>query len=250
MESTYGSTDSSKIPPLKSESQRLATSINKTVNKGGSVLIPVFSLGKMQEMLGLISRLTSTGKIPDLNIYTGGIGTKINRIYDYNRYVVKRTETEFLLNDIPQRNLFEVDDPSEFFRNPSIVLASSGMMMPGTASFRLAGHWIKQKDSAIFIVGYMDPETPGYLFSVSQKGDKINFNGNMEIINCDILRFRFPSHARREGLIEIANKLKPENIILIHGEEESIKWVGSELIKADNKRKVFIAVTRKEIILE
>lgn len=249
LETTYGSTHSVLIPPLEKEAERLAKSINKSVNKGGSILIPVFSLGKMQEMLALLSLLILKGKIPDIDIYTGGIGTKINRIYDYNRYVVKRNDAEFVLSDILQKSIYDIDDPADFFRQPCVVLASSGMMMPGTTSYKLAHHWIKQKDSVIFLVGYMDPQTPGYVFSVSKKGDKINIFGTDEEIKCEIIKFRFPSHSRREGLLSIAEKIKPETIILVHGEEESIKWVGSELLKRNNNRKVFAAEPGKEIFL-
>lgn len=249
-ETTYGSTDSSLLPPLKSEIQRLAKSINNVINRGGSVLIPVFSLGKLQELSAIIAQLISDGRIPDIDVYSGGIGTKISRIYDYNRYVIRSVDPEFVLSDIPQKNLFEVGDPLDFFRHPCIVLATSGMMMPGTLSYKLARHWIKQKNSAVFLVGYMDPQTPGCIFSLSKKGDRINLYGTEEIINCDIIKFRFPSHARREGLLNIAGKLKPEKIILVHGDEESIKWVGSEILKIDKNRKVFAAVSGKHINLD
>ncbi|QQS36210.1 MAG: MBL fold metallo-hydrolase [Ignavibacteriales bacterium] len=248
-ETTYGSTDSTLVPTLKTESQKFAKAINRIANDGGSILIPVFSLGKMQEMSALCHQLIISGTIPDIDIYTGGIGNKISKVYDYNRFTTRRNDTELILNNIPQKNLFEVDDPMTFFKQPCIVLASSGMMMPGTASYRLARHWVKQKKSAIVVVGYMDSLTPGYVITNSRQGDVINLFGNDEIIKCEILKFRFPSHARREGLLKIADRLKPEKIILVHGEEDSIKWVGAELLKKDKGRKVYSAEAGKEINL-
>lgn len=248
-ETTYGSTDSYFLSPLKNESQKFAKSVNKIVNDGGSILIPVFSLGKMQEMLALCNRLILSGAIPDIDIFTGGIANRISKVYDYNRYTTRRNDSELVLNNIPQKNLFEVEDPMTFFKQPCIVLASSGMMMPGTASFRLARHWVKQKKSAIVVVGYMDSLTPGYVIANSRQGDVINLFGNDEEIKCEIIKFRFPSHARREGLLMIADKLKPGKIILVHGEEDSIKWMGSEILKKDKSRKVYSAEVGKEINL-
>lgn len=53
-ETTYGATDSSVINNWNIEVERFASSINKVINNGGSVLIPVFALGKLQEILAII----------------------------------------------------------------------------------------------------------------------------------------------------------------------------------------------------
>ena len=82
------------------------------------------------------------GTLTQTDIYTGGIGPKINRVYDYNRYTVNMIDKEFELNIIPQKNLYEITNFEEFFKTPCIVLASSGMVLEGTASYNLAKHWI------------------------------------------------------------------------------------------------------------
>ena len=95
LETTYGATDSDLLLDWNSESLRLAKEANKILNKGGSILVPVFSLGKMQEMLGTIWQLMVKRKLTTVDIYTGGLGTKINRAYDYNRFVVDRIDNGF-----------------------------------------------------------------------------------------------------------------------------------------------------------
>ena len=251
-ECTYGSTDSKNLYSWENESLRFAESANKILNKGGSILIPVFSLGKAQEILAMIHKLIVKGKLAGTNIYTGGLSVKISRIYDYNRYVVNRIDSELELKSIPQKNLYEIERPLDFFKDPCIVLASSGMMVERTASFNLAKAWITQKDSAIFIVGYMDPDTPGYKAANSHKGGKIKFTEYDEErdVKCDIKKFRFSAHAKREGLVSIVKKLKPENVILVHGEKPSIDWIGSSILKDMKSTKVFAAETGKEILFE
>ena len=54
LESTYGATDSDLFLNWNSESFRFVKEANNILNNGGSILIPVFSLGKMQEMLATI----------------------------------------------------------------------------------------------------------------------------------------------------------------------------------------------------
>lgn len=249
LETTYGATDSDLLLDWNSESMRFAKEANNILNNGGSILIPVFSLGKMQEMLATIWLLMQKRKLTTVDIYTGGLGTKINRVYDYNRFVVKRVDEEFALNAIPQKDYYEIANVEEFFKHPCIVLASSGMLIKGTSSFTFTKHWIKQKDSAIITVGYMDTKTPGYLIANSERGDKIQLTNYDELteVNCAIKNFKFSAHARREDLLKIVDKLKPDNVILTHGDEDDLDWMGSSILKKYKDTKVQIAKVGKEI---
>ncbi|MBK7631781.1 MAG: MBL fold metallo-hydrolase [Ignavibacteriales bacterium] len=251
LETTYGATDSDLLLNWSAESLRFAKEANNVLNNGGSVLIPVFSLGKMQEMLATIWLLMQKHKLTTVDIYTGGLGTKINRAYDYNRFTVRRVNEDFELNSIPQKDYYEIFNPEEFFKHPCIVLASSGMMIQGTSSFTFAKRWLKQKDSAIFSVGYMAEDTPGFSIANSEHGDKIQFTSSDEPIevNCTIKNFKFSAHARREELLKIVDKLKPDNVILTHGDEDALDWIGSAILKQYKNIKVQIAEVGKEIKL-
>ncbi len=253
LESTYGSTDSLLVPEWDKETIRLATEANKIFNKGGSILIPAFSLGKTQEILATIWNLIVKRKIPAVDIYTGGTAVKISRVYDYNRYVVNMSDKNFEILSIPQKNLYEVENINDFFKNVSIVIASSGMMIEGTASYNLGLKWLTQPESAIISVGYMDEGTPGFKFTNAKKGDVLRFDGYKdELVRCAVKKFRFPSHARREQLLEIVKILDPEIIILVHGKPASIDWIGNKILKENNgrkNRKVFSAEPGKEIII-
>jgi Cft2 family RNA processing exonuclease len=249
LECTYGATDSSSILGWSKEAERFASEANKILNKGGSILIPVFALGKMQEVLSTIWKLIERNKLTRTDIFTGGIGTKINKLYDANRYLVKMVDTDFLLRAIPLKNINQIADPEELFKYPCIVVVSSGMMIEGTASFNLAKTWLKKKDSAIFVVGYMDENTPGYKISKAPRGEKIKLTefSEEQTVKCAIKHFKFSAHSNREGLIEIVRKLKPDKVILVHGDEDAIGWVGNQILKEFNNIKVHQAVLGKEI---
>lgn len=249
LECTYGATDSSLLNDWEKEINNLVSSINKIFNNSGSVLIPVFSFGKMQEILATLYLQMQKGKLAQADIYTGGIGTKINRVYDYNRYVIDRNEKELILHDIPVFSYYDIKSTEDFFKHPSIVLASSGMMIESTMSYILAKRWLKQKNSAIFTVGYMEENTPGYLISTSKCGDKIKLpDSNDEFkVECIIKNFRFSAHSKREDLLKIVKRLHPQIVVLIHGDPEAINWMGSEIIKLKKDIKVHSAVNGKEI---
>lgn len=249
LETTYGATDSDLLLDWDTESLRFAKEANNILNNGGSILIPVFSLGKMQEILGTIWQLMQKRKLTTVDVYTGGLGTKINRAYDYNRFVTNRVDEEFELISIPQKDYYEISSPEEFFKHPCIVLASSGMMISGTSSFTYAKRWLKQKDSAIFTVGYMDTKTPGYVIANSERGNKIQLTGFDEPteVSCATKNFKFSAHARREDLLKIVDKLKPDSVILTHGDDDALDWMGSSVLKKNKNIKVQIAKVGKEI---
>jgi len=249
LETTYGAIDSELLLGWNAESLRFAKEANNILNNGGSILIPVFSLGKMQEILSTIWLLMLKRKLTTVDIYTGGLGTKINRAYDYNRFTVRRVDEEFELNTIPQKDYYEISNPEEFFKHPCIVLASSGMMIKSTASYNFARRWLKQKDSSIFTVGFMAEDTPGYIIANSERGDKIQLTDFDELteVNCKIKNFKFSAHARREDLLNIVDKLKPDNVILTHGDEDALDWMGSSILKKYKSIKVQIAKVGKEI---
>ena len=251
-ETTYGTTDSTAINNWEIEVERFSSSINKVINNGGSVLIPVFALGKLQEILSTIWLQMQRNKITSVDIYTGGIGNKINRVYDYNRYVVNTNQKELLLYEIPQKGLNELKDFDDIIKIPSIVLASSGMMLESTNSFMLAKRWLHKKDSAIFTVGYMDPSTPGSIISKARRGDKIKLTERDKKVEvkCEIKNFRFSAHSKREELVSLVKMLDPDKIILIHGDKEAINWMGASILKQYPGKKVYAAENFKEIIFD
>jgi cleavage and polyadenylation specificity factor subunit 3 len=251
LESTYGATDTKRLGTWKSELDRFAGHAARVIHRGGSILIPVFALGKTQELLSAIHRLILKGKIPETDLYSGGISREISRIYDLNRFLVRRQNSGLELKKIPQLNLMEVTDFAHFSRHPGIVLASSGMMLPGTTSFRLLDYWLRQKDFAICGVGYMDPDSPGYKVITSERGSEIILTDPELVykIECEIDRFYFPSHSTREELLSIVAKTEPSNIILVHGEEKSKDWLGSRILQQMELTRLYSARLLNEILL-
>ncbi len=251
IETTYGATDSKLIGTWSSETERLIKWANKIINQGGSILIPVFALGKTQEILSLLYRQMAMRKLTETNIFTGGVGREISDIYDRSRYLVRRNNKELLLKEIPQQNIFEIEDLSYFRKNPSIVLASSGMILEGTTSFKLLNYWMQQKSFAVFGVGYMDDSTPGYRLMNSKTGAKIKLTEFSEPkkINCTLERFFFPSHSIREDLLQIVKYVNPRKVVLVHGDLNAKDWLGQKILEFYPHIKVASAVNEKMMVL-
>jgi len=249
-ETTYGSTDTKTLGTYESESIRFAKEANKIISRGGSILVPVFSLGKMQEILFMLNMLIKKNQLTEVLVFTGGLSKDISHVYDLNRFIVKRNYPEIELKSIPQENYLLVNEINYFFKNPSIILATSGMILPRTSSFRLTDYWLDNTDSAIFIVGYCAQETPGYTILNSKQCDHIIFNSFERSVKCQIKKFNFPSHSSRESIIALYKIMNPEKLILIHGEESSHQWIGEKALYLNPKTKVFSSTKGKIIILD
>ncbi|MCX6168852.1 MAG: MBL fold metallo-hydrolase [Ignavibacteriales bacterium] len=252
LESTYAGTDSSKLGTWLSEQKRFAKEANQILRSGASILISVFALGKTQELLASIHLLMKKGLLTETNIYTGGIGKEISSLYDRSRYLVRRKNIELVFRNIPQNNLFEIEDYNYFKKNPGIVLASSGMMLEGTTSFRLLDFWLRQEAFAIFGVGYMDSETPGYKIMNAKRGDVVQLSEfrSPQKINCHIEKFYFPSHSKREELIKIVEITSPNRVIIVHGESQSHDWLGLQILTLHKKTKLYSAQVGNQINLD
>lgn len=241
LECTSGATGS--LAKRSEEAKRLAKSVTKIIDKGGSILIPIFALGKFQETLTLLHTMMNKGSIPRFDIYTSGMACEISDVYDLHRYNTKRIKKDFKVKEIPQLPIIHDElMTAKYFRTPSIVLASSGMMIEGTTSFALAQRWLKEKNFGIFFVGYVDPTTPAYKVLNAKAGDVIKLSDTAEEIKvaCEVQSFRFSSHSNREELIDIVNRLKPKTVILVHGEKEGFDWIGKEILTRFPKTRVIL----------
>jgi predicted metal-dependent RNase len=210
-------------------SAREASSI---LSAGGCILIPAFALGKTQELLCIIYQLMRTSKIPSVPLFISGLGKSITEIYqDHRRYL--RPQASILSFD-----LFSVlgylDDLSiqALLKEPCIIVATNGMMVENTPSARIARWMVPEERHGIFFCGYVDPDTLGYRVFHARPGDALSFSPEgdpVTIHNRNIRRFYLSSHADRYELLEVARRIKPRNIVLIHGEREGMEFMKGEL---------------------
>lgn len=214
----------------RAEKERLAELIRQTYDADGSVLIPVFALGKTQEVLLMLHELHEEGLIPEMPIHMGGLATKITLLYDHYSDRTRRNYAGFrLLGDVKmlvpprRRKTALVPEPR------SIYTLSSGMMTEHTTSNEFAARFIDNPRNAVAFVGYTDPESPGYRLRHAQRGEKIKLAQDLPAVElrCRVEGFDLSAHASREAIAEFAERVKPHKILLVHGEEPAQEWFAS-----------------------
>ncbi len=233
----------------RAEKERLAALIRDTYDANGSVLIPVFALGKTQEVMLMLHELREENLIPEMPLQIGGLGTKVTVLYDHYADRVRRSYPGFrLLEDIkmlvaprrPRRGARR-----QFEYQPRTIYAlSSGMMTEGTTSNQFASRFIDNPRNAVAFVGYTDPLSPGYKLRMAKPGEMVKLSKDLPAaeLKARIESYDLSAHSTRESIAEYVEKVRPKKLLMVHGEEPSQAWFsarfaetlsGTEIIRPD-----------------
>ena len=232
MECTRGDHAKPKGWSRASEEQRFAAALGSAFERGACVLIPVFALGKTQEILAMLYKFRRQRLLADFPIYIGGLSSKFTDIYDrranmtrrqLSRLQLMREAAPFILNDETVR-----DAP---VRPGRAYVLSSGMMIPNTLSNVFARRLIENPQHSIFFVGYANPESPAGVLREAGTGGEVALDPGKppQRVRCHIEQFQFSAHATRETLIEYARKISPRKIVLVHGDPPAVEWIRAQL---------------------
>jgi len=234
IESTRGATATDTSKTRKSEEDRLVDHINETLGRNGSVLIPVFAMGKTQEMVTLIHKNQQEGNLPHVPIIIGGLSTKMTVIYDKQRRHSRRSDSRLELMRIKNLQTASKRGGGIIRSNPRcIYLLSSGMMTEKTLSNSFARGFISNPKNSVLFVGYTDSETPGYALKQAERGTKIKLDSAepATLYDCDLESFDFSGHANREDLLDIIKDSRAKQVYLVHGDLPASEWMAAEAKK-------------------
>lgn len=232
METTRGAHQRPEGYTRRAEKERLAGVIRETYEAHGAVLIPVFALGKTQEVLLMLHELHEEGLIPQMPVHIGGLGTKISTIYDDYAARARRSYSGLrLLEDLPMlvkpQRAARRGAPRHIPLEPRhIYCLSSGMMTEGTLSNKFAWRLIENPKHTVAFVGYTDPDSPGYALRNAKPGQKLKLAPDLPAVEVRsrIESFDLSAHSSREHLAAYAERLRPGKIILVHGDESAQAW--------------------------
>ncbi|MHB1016040.1 MAG: MBL fold metallo-hydrolase, partial [Desulfurivibrionaceae bacterium] len=168
MESTYGNR---QHPPYQESEKELKRIVNETYQRGGTLLIPAFAVGRTQQLVYALHKLFLKRDIPRLPIYVDSpLATRVTDIFRLHPETYDSEIREFLLKD-DHSNPFgfdtlhytqSVEDSKElnFLREPAIIISASGMMEAGRILHHLRKR-ISDKKNTILVTGWQAPNTLG-----------------------------------------------------------------------------------------
>jgi Cft2 family RNA processing exonuclease len=251
MECTRGDTLAPSGWSRASEENRLAQAIESAFARGGCVLIPVFALGKTQEILAMLYKLRRE-KILDFPIYIGGLSSKITEIYDRRAQMGRRQLPRLqLLNELRPFVLNSETVKDAGTRPGRVYALSSGMMTPNTLSNIFAQRIVDQPRHSIFFVGYADPESPAGILRNARPNEEVTIDPDRvpQRVRCHIEQFQFSAHASRESLIAFAERLAPQKVLLVHGDPLAVEWIRARLTADLPKSEIIVPTPGVELEL-
>lgn len=218
----------------REEENEFAAAINQVLKRGGSALVPVFAMGKTQEVLAMLQRFKEEGLIHEnVPVYIGGLSTKMTTIYDKFSDVSRRNRRGFkFLTDMELAGGNKKRVGPIPFNNGCIYALSSGMMSEKTVSNNFARQGVlENKKHGLFFVGYADSETPGGKIRAAKPGDMVELDPAYPPVklNCEVRIFDFSGHSTRDAIADFAVRVKPKKIFLVHGDEGAMAWFKQDL---------------------
>lgn len=251
MESTYGS----RLHIRNDEKAKIFLDIvSKTIERGGTVVIPSFAVGRTQEILYEINKIKEIEgdneefkhkyeELMSVPVYVDSpLAISATEIFKKNANLFEeevRKEIESGDNPLEFPNLHftrtaeeskELNERTE----PAIIISASGMCEVGRIKHHLK-HNLWNPKSTILFVGYQAPGTLGRNLVDGAKrvkilGEDIAVEAEVEYIE------GYSGHADQEWLMNFIYSFitKPKHIFLVHGEPES-EEVLKEKIEQDTK---------------
>jgi hypothetical protein len=246
MESTYGGYNDVQ-PSRKDSAEQLKSIVKGTLERGGKILVPVFAVGRSQEVMLVLEALIRFGEVPSVPIYLDGMIWEATAIHTaYPEYLNSQLRTQiFQKGENPfLSEIFKRVDSVEMRENiindtdSCIVLSTSGMMNGGPVLeyFKV---WAQEPNNTLIFVGYQAEGTLGRRIqrgnsevNLAERGEQITVAVKMAIDTCD----GFSGHSDRRQLLNYVGSIepKPERIIICHGEESKCVDIGQTIRKRYN----------------
>ncbi|MFA6368733.1 MAG: MBL fold metallo-hydrolase [Bacteroidales bacterium] len=256
MESTYGDRFHDNVD--QSEQKLLSAVIDTCCKKKGKLIIPSFAIGRAQEIIYALDRLSKQGLLPDIDVYVDSPlslnATNIMRLHtecfnDEIKEYMKTDKDPFGFNRLHYVSSTEESKSLNTNHRPMIIISASGMMEAGRVKHHIANN-IEDKRTTILGVGYCAPSTLG---AKILRGDKIvSIFGKQHIVRAEIRTIdSYSAHADSEELIkflECQDKSKIQKIFLVHGEEQTqINF--SNTLKEHGFDKVYIPSKNEQVTI-
>ncbi|MBN1792951.1 MBL fold metallo-hydrolase [Candidatus Woesearchaeota archaeon] len=213
IESTYGNR---VLPDKEDLKKRFLDRVEAVVKDRGSVLIPVFSLGRAQLILMILAERRF-----NVPVYYEGMCHKMNskmlKVSD-DPYIRNRKRLEKMLHkgathiSSPRRRQYAL-------QKPGIFVTTSGMLQGGPVLSYIKELWHSPKNT-IMLTGFQCKRTNGrHLY---EEGF-VYIDGWKTYVKCAVEKFDFSGHADQNELQEFIRQVNPKNLIIQHGDAEEVE---------------------------
>jgi KH/beta-lactamase-domain protein len=229
-ESTYGGRND--LQPTRQEAgERLAQIVRLAAERKGKVLVPVFAVGRSQEVMLVLEEKYRLGEIPKMPVYLDGMiyeATSIHTAYpeflnsNLRDAITKKKENPFLSDIFVRVDAQETRENIISDVGPFVVLATSGMMNGGPV-LEYFSNWADDERNFLVFVGYQADRTLGRRILSGTKQLTVRKNNGVKEVEMKMTVETvdgFSGHSDRRQLMKYIDALefKPKRILVNHGD--------------------------------
>ncbi len=238
-ESTYGGRED-KQTSREDANKQFLSKVKQTLSKGGKVIVPVFAVGRSQEVLALLADEMDRSYF-DYNVYVDGMINDVNALYTaYPEYLSKKIQNKVNRKSSPflKENIKPIGSHNErrevYDDDACIILTTSGSITGGPIMSYLQQE-ASDPDNTLIFVGY---QFAGSLGRKIQNGaDEVEIDGDKVEVNLDTSTVSgFSAHSDRQQIINFTKNLRstPNKVLTNHGEKKNCFSLASSLHKILN----------------
>ncbi len=225
IESTYGGREHEEKHCASDEVGRL---VRETLDQGGKIIIPAFSVGRTQQIVYTLNQLTEAGQLPKVPIYVDSpLSTNATEIYRLHPECFNETIYKFLrekANPFGMENLTYIRELAHSMKlnelkTPAVIISASGMAEAGRIRHHLKNH-IGNPANLILFIGFCAEHTLGA--QILSGRPRVNIFGEPHAVRARIAKLdAFSGHADKHELKRYVEHLSGDikKITVIHGEE-------------------------------
>ncbi|UMM16337.1 hypothetical protein L5515_013386 [Caenorhabditis briggsae] len=226
-ESTYATT----IRDSKRARERdFLRKVHETVMKGGKVIIPVFALGRAQELCILLESYWERMALNVPIYFSQGLAERANQYY---RLFISWTN-ENIKKTFVERNMFEfkhirpMEKGCEDQPGPQVLFSTPGMLHGGQ-SLKVFKKWCSDPLNMIIMPGYCVAGTVGARVINGEK--RIEIDGKVHEIKLGVEYMSFSAHADAKGIMQLIRQCEPKHVMFVHGEAEKMEFLKGKVEK-------------------
>lgn len=231
-ESTYGV----QVHASRAEREaRFTGTVERVVTRGGRCLIPVFALGRAQELLLILDEYWQANPhLQNIPIwYASKLASRALRVYQtYANMMNARIRAQMdVSNPFSFRhiqNLKSIDVNTFSDSGPSVVFASPGMLQSGV-SRQLFDRWAPDPKNGVLIAGYAVEHTLAKEI-MNQPKEVVTLEGRRQPLNCLVDYVSFSAHVDFVQNRSFITQVDPKHIILVHGQKDEMGRLKSALL--------------------
>ena len=234
MESTYGNRERGDLPDFTSA---LAKVLKETLDRGGNLVIPAFSVGRTQEMLYFLRKIKEEHLLKEhenFPVYMDSpLAVEATHVFNTNVMSCFDDEAKNLvkkgINPITFPGLRVAVSPDESKminsdKQPKVIISASGMCEAGRIRHHLK-HNLWRPECTVLFVGYQVPGTLGYHLLSGAKEARL-FGENVSV-NCRIENLPgISGHGDKAELLKWVGCFKenpPKKVFVVHGDDDSVE---------------------------